>query len=56
MAVTPFSIIVLHNLAPFRSAAEVTTAMNDPRYGKDMTYTETVQERLRESNVFKRPR
>ena len=45
-----------NGLAPFRSAAEVTTAMNDPRYGKDMTYTETVQERLRESDVFRSSR
>ncbi len=45
-----------NGLAPFLSAAEVTTAMNDPRYGKDMTYTGTVQERLRESDVFKRSR
>ena len=45
-----------NGLAPFRSAAEVTTAMNDPRYGKDMTYTGTVQERLRESDVFKSSR
>tara|TARA_A100001388_G_C28715697_1_gene473680 strand:- start:416 stop:1222 length:807 start_codon:yes stop_codon:yes gene_type:complete len=43
-------------LSPFRSAAEVTNAMNDPRYGKDMTYTGTVQERLRESDVFKSSR
>ena len=45
-----------NGLAPFRSAAEVTTAMNDPRYGKDMTYTGTVQERLRESDVFRSSR
>ena len=43
-------------MAPFRSAAEVTTAMSDPRYGKDMTYTGTVQEKLRESDVFRRSR
>ena len=45
-----------NGLAPYRSAAEVTAAMSDPRYGKDMTYTGTVQEKLRESDVFKRSR
>ena len=45
-----------NGLAPYRSAAEVTAAMSDPRYGKDMTYTGTVQERLRESDVFRRSR
>ena len=43
-------------LAPYRSAAEVPDAMNDPRYGKDMTYTGTVQEKLRDSDVFRRSR
>ena len=37
---------------PFRSAAEVVTAMSDPRYGKDVTYTEDVQRRLGGSDVF----
>jgi len=37
---------------PFRSTAEVVTAMKDPRYGKDVTYTEDVQRRLVDSNVF----
>ena len=45
-----------NGLAPYRSAAEVTAAMSDPRYGKDMTYTGTVQEKLRESDVFRRSR
>ena len=45
-----------NGLAPYRSAAEVTAAMSDPRYGRDMTYTGTVQEKLRESDVFKRSR
>ena len=45
-----------NGLAPYRSAAEVTAAMNDPRYGKDMTYTGTVQEKLRGSDVFRRSR
>ena len=45
-----------NGLAPYRSAAEVTAAMSDPRYGKDMTYTGTVQEKLRDSDVFKRSR
>ena len=31
---------------PYRSTAEVVTAMSDPRYGKDVTYTEDVQRRL----------
>ena len=38
--------------APFRSTAEVVTAMSDPRYGKDVTYTEDVQRRLGSSDVF----
>ena len=37
---------------PFRSTNEVVTAMSDPRYGKDVTYTEDVQRRLGGSNVF----
>ena len=37
---------------PFRSTAEVLTAMSDPRYGKDVTYTEDVQRRLGGSDVF----
>ena len=40
-------------MTPFRSGAEVSAAMSDPRYGKDITYTQTVQERLRDSDVFK---
>tara|TARA_A100000164_G_scaffold106353_1_gene93547 strand:- start:1453 stop:2265 length:813 start_codon:yes stop_codon:yes gene_type:complete len=43
-----------NGLAPFRSASEVTVAMNDPRYKTDVTYRQTVEERLRESDVFKR--
>ena len=38
--------------APFRSTAEVVTAMSDPRYGKDVTYTEDVQRRIGSSDVF----
>ena len=37
---------------PYRSTAEVVTAMSDPRYGKDVTYTEDVQRRLGNSDVF----
>ena len=37
---------------PFRSTAEVVTAMSDPRYGKDVKYTEDVQRRLGNSDVF----
>jgi len=37
---------------PYRSTAEVVTAMSDPRYGKDVTYTEDVQRRLAGSDVF----
>ena len=37
---------------PFRSTAEVVTAMSDPRYGKDVTYTEDVQRRIGGSDVF----
>ena len=37
---------------PYRSSAEVVTAMSDPRYGKDVTYTEDVQRRLGGSDVF----
>jgi len=37
---------------PYRSTAEVVAAMSDPRYGKDVTYTEDVQRRLGGSNVF----
>ena len=38
---------------PYRSTAEVQAAMSDPRYGKDVTYTENVYSRLNNSNVFK---
>jgi len=37
---------------PYRSTAEVVTAMKDPRYGKDVTYTENVQRKLADSEVF----
>ena len=37
---------------PYRSTAEVVTAMKDPRYGKDVGYTEDVQRRLVDSSVF----
>ena len=38
--------------APYRSSAEVKNAMNDPRYGKDVTYTQDVYARLEKSDVF----
>ena len=38
--------------SPYRSTAEVVNAMKDPRYGKDVTYTEDVQNRLGNSDVF----
>ena len=37
---------------PYRSTAEVKAAMSDPRYGKDVTYTESVYSRLEKSDVF----
>ncbi len=37
---------------PYRSTQEVVAAMSDPRYGKDVTYTEDVQRRLGGSSVF----
>jgi len=37
---------------PFRSTAEVVAAMSDKRYGKDVTYTESVQNKLANSDVF----
>ena len=37
---------------PYRSTTEVVAAMRDPRYGKDVTYTEDVQRRLGGSDVF----
>ena len=37
---------------PFRSTAEVVTAMSDPRWEKDVSYTENVKARLAGSNVF----
>ena len=37
---------------PFRSTSEVKAAMSDPRYGKDVTYTESVYSRLEKSDVF----
>ena len=41
-----------NGLAPYRSAAEVTAAMSDPRYGKDVEYTQNVYKRYEGSNVF----
>ena len=38
---------------PYRSTAEVVAAMSDKRYGKDVSYTEDVQNRLAGSDVFK---
>ena len=37
---------------PFRSTAEVVTAMSDPRWEKDVSYTENVKARLAGSSVF----
>lgn len=37
---------------PFRTTAEVVTAMSDPRWEKDSAYTENVKSRLAGSNVF----
>jgi len=39
-------------VTPYRSTAEVIAAMGDPRWEKDMTYTEQVKARLENSNVF----
>ena len=38
--------------APYRSSEEVKAAMRDPRYGKDVTYTQDVYARLDKSSVF----
>mgnify|MGYP005743500167 CR=1 FL=1 len=37
---------------PFQSAAEVEAAVSDPRYGKDVAYTQSVYARYEGSNVF----
>tara|TARA_B100000123_G_C25730814_1_gene429158 strand:+ start:725 stop:1576 length:852 start_codon:yes stop_codon:yes gene_type:complete len=37
---------------PYRSTEEVKAAMRDPRYGKDVTYTQDVYARLEKSDVF----
>tara|TARA_Y100001951_G_C11291453_1_gene272451 strand:+ start:2114 stop:2926 length:813 start_codon:yes stop_codon:yes gene_type:complete len=37
---------------PFQSTAEVNAAVSDPRYGKDVAYTESVYARYEGSNVF----
>ena len=37
---------------PYRSTAEVVAAMSDPRWEKDVSYTENVKARLMGSNVF----
>ena len=37
---------------PYRSTAEVVAAMSDKRYGKDVTYTQSVQEKLANSDVY----
>ena len=36
----------------FQSVAELTSAMRDPRYGKDPAYRSAVAEKLSRSNVF----
>ncbi len=38
---------------PFKSGKEVEMAMRDPRYGKDVSYTQSVYDRLDKSDVFK---
>lgn len=38
--------------SPFRSAAEVVTAMSDPRYKSDAAFRKDVEERLAKSDVF----
>jgi len=38
---------------PFQSSAEVQAAVNDPRYGKDVAYTQSVYARYEGSDVFK---
>ena len=37
---------------PFRTTAEVVTAIGDPRWEKDAAYTDNVKARLADSNVF----
>jgi len=37
---------------PFKSGEEVKMAMRDPRYGKDVAYTQNVYDRLDKSDVF----
>ena len=39
-------------VTPYRSTAEVVAAMGDPRWEKDVTYTEQVKARLENSSVF----
>ena len=39
-------------VTPFRTTAEVVTAMGDPRWEKDAAYTDNVKARLAGSNVF----
>jgi len=41
-----------NSATPFRTTAEVVTAMSDPRWEKDSAYTENVKSRLAGSNVF----
>ena len=36
---------------PFQTAAEITAAMSDPRYGKDAAYTQSVYARIGSSDV-----
>ena len=44
------------NLSVFRSTAEVTEAMRDPRYKTDPAYRKDVEQKLLRSDVFKTPR
>lgn len=44
------------DLSVFRSTAEVTQAMSDPRYKSDPAYREDVAQKLLRSDVFKSPR
>lgn len=43
-----------NSATPFRTTAEVVTAMSDPRWEKDSAYTDNVKARLVGSNVFRK--
>lgn len=44
--------IASSGVKPFQSTAEVNAAVSDPRYGKDVEYTQNVYKRYEGSNVF----